>query len=561
MTTSRPRPAGRGSPARQATLVGVALFCVFLALRSRVYTAVDGAVRCLEVFHRQALFFHGNNHLLYPADVFFWHRLLALLGLRAATPFDYLALTQVMNAAAAAGCAAVLYRLTHLATGSWRASLAAACLWAFSRAFLLHATNAAEPMVGLLWSALAILLLALSGGDRLPWRAFAAGALLALAMATYESTILVAPLAALLCVSPRGNARQTARATAPRLAAAAAGGLAGLATIYGLAYGAMGVPGIAAKVDRFRTVTGYGSFGGISARGLALLPLGLANAVVRLLPADFVGLRSLLRAQGGLAAVVAAAASLAVVALALLGALRLRRAWPDLAAGDRAAFACGAAALAATLVGPAFWDPLYDKLWLQPLGGASFLAALAATRLPRRPRPAALLAPIALIAIVAVNLAWALPAHRRPTPFLAEARRVAALTAERDLVVHDWDEISVLYTALWGLDPRRHAFDFPSNGLNLRGRVRAALDREAAAARQRGGRVWFLGVLDQPKSSWDVLLGGRAGVSYDTLDPYRQRSRVVASFPYRQATVHLFLWEATDPAAGAGGAAGGAPAR
>jgi len=106
-----------------------------VALRSHVYTDVDGAVRCLEVFHRQELFFHANNHLLYPVDVFAWHRLLSLFGVKATSPFEYLALTQIMNAVAAAGCAAVLYRLALLAMGSPGAGLMAAVMWRFPAPF------------------------------------------------------------------------------------------------------------------------------------------------------------------------------------------------------------------------------------------------------------------------------------------------------------------------------------------------------------------------------------------------------------------------------------------
>jgi hypothetical protein len=550
--------AGRGrallgaSPSLQASLLGIVLFLIFLALRSRAFNAVDGAVRCLEVFHRQALFFHGNNHLLYPLDVLLWHRVLALFGVQATGPLDYLALTQVMNAAAAAGCAAVLYRLTLEATGSWRASLTAACLWSFSRAFLLHATNAAEPMVGVLWSALALLLV-LSHGDRHPWRPFAAGALLALAMATYQSTILIVPVVALLCVTLRGSRRDTVRASAARLAAAAAGGLAGLFAVYGLAYHAMGLPGFAAKIDRFRGVTGYGAFGGLSARSLALVPLGFAANLVPALPNGFTGVRSLLRSHGGLAAVGAAAVSLAVVALAVVFAIRLRRAWPELSIRDRAAFCCGIAGLAATTIGPALWDPLYDKLWLQPLGCASFLAILAVVRLspPRQANLWRIAGASAVVAVTVTNLVSAVPAHRRETPFLVEARRVAELTTDRDLVVHDWDEISVLYTAVWGLSPRRHQIDFPSTAIREGKNTGALLAREVAAARDRGGRVYFLGVLDQTRASWDVLLGGRAGVPYATLDLYRQGSRVIVSFPYREAVVNLSLWQSAEDLRGA----------
>ena len=524
-----------------------------MALRSHVYTDVDGAVRCLEVFHRQELFFHANNHLLYPLDVFAWHRLLALFGVKATSPFEYLALTQIMNAVAAAGCAAVLYRLTLLASGSPGAALAAAALWSFSRAFLRHATNSAEPMVGLLWSCLALLLLALPFRRRLSfWAAMAAGGLLALALATYQSTILVAPLAAVLCWARWGDSGEKPanwRGMA-RLLATAAGGLGGILVVYGLAYQAMGVFGIRAKIARFFVVTGSEVFGGISLRNLVLLPLGLADNLIRVLPEDFAGLRSLLHSHRGLSALAAAVVSLLLVGFTLAGALRLRRAWPELAPRDRFAFACGITGLATTLLGPIVWEPLYDKLWLQPLGCWSFLVVLGVNRLPAAARrPVWIKAGvIALLALVALNLSWAIPAHRGETPYLAEAQKIAGIANERDLVIHDWDQISVLYGTVWGWSPRRHRLDFPSTALSLRDGVRGELDRQVEAAGKRGGKVSFVGILDQPRAAWDVLLGGRAGVAYEVLAPYRSGARLVTSFPYRNTAVHLFLWEGPAPA-------------
>ncbi|HEX4965336.1 MAG TPA: hypothetical protein VF173_31290 [Thermoanaerobaculia bacterium] len=536
------------SPWQQALAVWAAFTLLFVALRSHVYTDVDGAVRCLEVFHRQQLFFHANNHLLYPVDVFVWHRLLGLFGVKATSPLDYLALTQVMNAVAAAGCVAVLYRLTLIATGSPGAALGSAALWAFSRAFLRHATNSAEPMVGLLWSCLALWLLALPRRGRGLPSAFAAGALLALALATYQSTILIAPLAALLCwARPPGSRpeKEGPRYGIARLVATAVGGLSGILLVYGLAYQAMGISGLHPKIARFFVITGGDVFGGVSLRSLALLPLGLADNVMKVLPADFAGLRSLLHSHGGLSALAAAVASLIVAGLGVLGALALRRAWPGLPARDRFAFLCGLTGLAATLLGPAVWDPLYGKLWLQPLGCLSFLAALTVSRRPSWVRIAAAL----LLVLVVLNLAWALPAHRGRTPYLAEARTIAGIATERDLVVLDWDQISVLYGTVWGWSPRRHQLDFPSAALTLKGGVRPELDRQVEAAWRRGGRVYFVGVLDQPKAEWDVLLAGRGGVPYEILAPYRRGAQAIASFPYLKTAVRVSRWDGPPPPA------------
>jgi hypothetical protein len=100
--------------------------------------------------------------------------LLSLAGFKATNPFDFLSLTQGMNA------------------------FAAACAFAFSKAFLLHATSTAEPMVGLFWSiaSIAVVVSGLATSSQL--RLVIGGALLFLAMATYESIVLIGPAELLL---------------------------------------------------------------------------------------------------------------------------------------------------------------------------------------------------------------------------------------------------------------------------------------------------------------------------------------------------------------------------
>src|SRR5438067_13029458 len=68
----------------KAIRIGVAVFVssaiVLILLRSKDCFAVDGGFRCLDVYRRQNLFFHGNHHLLYPLNVLVWTRLLSALG-------------------------------------------------------------------------------------------------------------------------------------------------------------------------------------------------------------------------------------------------------------------------------------------------------------------------------------------------------------------------------------------------------------------------------------------------------------------------------------------------
>ena len=55
-------------------------FLIFYAtFRSPDLMAVDGPFRSCEVYYRQEIFFHANNHLLYPVNVRTWGRLMRVV--------------------------------------------------------------------------------------------------------------------------------------------------------------------------------------------------------------------------------------------------------------------------------------------------------------------------------------------------------------------------------------------------------------------------------------------------------------------------------------------------
>jgi hypothetical protein len=180
---------------RSELVIGFGIFAslaaLFVLLRTRQYLAVDGAVRCVSVYWLGGPMAGGNSHLLYFADVFVWTKALSHAGVNASNAFDFLRLTQWMNALAASGSISVFWLLCSRATRSLGVAGAAAGAYAFSNAFLLHATSTAEPMVGLFWSLASILSVASGLEASSPPRLFVGGALLLLAMATYESMVLV----------------------------------------------------------------------------------------------------------------------------------------------------------------------------------------------------------------------------------------------------------------------------------------------------------------------------------------------------------------------------------
>src|SRR5580765_3874429 len=179
-------------PARVSWPGFVALVLGFLVLygtfRSQDLTAVDGAVRSLDVYHRGEVVLHGNNHLLYPANVWAWDRLTRRWLGPSPDGLAFVRRTQLMNSAAMALVAGLLFLLVGHATGSVGAALGAAAAYGLSRAVLLHATNSAEPPVGV---ALSILAIAAAAAARGPdgtraWLAGVSGLLFAAAMATYQ---------------------------------------------------------------------------------------------------------------------------------------------------------------------------------------------------------------------------------------------------------------------------------------------------------------------------------------------------------------------------------------
>jgi hypothetical protein len=64
--------------------------------------------------------------------------------------------------------------------------------------------------------------------------------------------------------------------------------------------------------------------------------------------------------------------------------------------------------------------------------------------------------------------------------------------------------------------------------------------REAISrAQKNGAKVYFLAVLDLPKSNWDAFLGSRCGVPYAEMDFYRAHSRILAKFSTREGEISL----------------------
>jgi hypothetical protein len=545
----------------QVAAVFLIASAAFVLLRSSDYFAVDGALRALEIFQKHKPFLHPNNHLLYPINVYVWSGLLSALRIRAQGPLGFLAIAQAMNAVAAAACVAILYGIAYRLTK--RASVAALVAggWGVSRAVLAHATNSAEPMVGVLWSAAALALLLYGISRNRRWPVAGAGLLLGLALATYQTMVLLCvPMLFLLCRYPAARGAQgpesndssqtfwpLLKSRLPDVGFFLASFAASIPMIYGTAYYLSGTKKLPEMVARFVQVDAAQVYGGASVMKLLTVLPGLTYALFPCLP-QHCGFQCLAAPEHRIWIPIAAIAIL-TVAMAFIAIIVLtRKIWPQITAHERlAATTCGVG-LIATIIPSVIWMPAYDKFWLQPLA-CLFLGAgvvlFGAWSLPDRQRVGVRLLPWLACVFVAVlwatNLAVAWTAARQVPPSFAEAQEVARLTGTGDLVVGDWNDVFLVYSNMWA--SRATGFNLPTQALQGAAISASRLRDAVQHTQQAGGKVFFLGVLDLSEKEWKPFLGDRLKLPYSALGQYRGCAQIVASFADndRQITLQQYL--------------------
>jgi hypothetical protein len=522
---------------RSELVTGIGIFTasasLFVLLRTQQYLAVDGAIRCLSVYWLGRPTVAGNNHLLYFVNVFVWTKTLLLAGVNASDGFDFMRLTQWMNALAAAGTISIFWLLCWRATESMVTAWAATCAYAFSNAFLLHATSTAEPMMGLFWSFASIFMVASSLSASSRPRLVVGGALLLLAMATYESMVLIGP-AELVLIYNWDERRSSHSRTLVLMFAT--GCMLGGIIAYVPAYVLSGTTTPIAILRRFLEIGGGEQvYGGFRASKLVNLPIGFANSVVQSVPSEYQGIRALLRIHShDRWILLTPAAVLLLVGWLVWTSRRLAYVWAELARRQRLILTCCGVALAFDIFPLIFWDPLYDKLWLQPLAVVFFASSLVFAEWYRLHRWRLILVPDALLVAVIVTsgFASALKASLSSTPWLGAARQLAGTLRSSDLLVSQWDPVSLLYASFWGNGAK--VFDVAGNATVYGAKALPLLEDQVSTIKDSGGRIFFLGIIDMPDAVWKPYLEDRCHLSYHSLDAMRRCAKPVEELTYNQ---------------------------
>ena len=535
--------------ARLSLITFVVFECLYALLRSGDMLAVDGAHRCLEVFRRQTLFFHGSNHMLYPVNVLLWGRFMAALGLKSTLPMQFFSHVELMNCTAAAASLALLCFLMYLGVPRWPIVIGATVGLALSKAFLEQATNANEPMVGVLWSLIAVALAMFSLRRGFKWAMVLSGLFFALAMATYQSTIFLAPAVVFGIVFAHRLyfGSETSRSNPLYdLARFASAGLVGCLAIFGSAYRHVGVHDPIDMWKRFTALSGGRVEVGISVGKVLNLPVGMMRNTFPFLH-DYVGLHSLMASRMRFVLFFTALfLFVAFVVCCLISASKGLRSSPPLV---RLGWFSAAVGLFFTLIPVELYDPNYDKLWLQPLACLACLIALSLDVI-RRQRPGAfsIYRRIALVILllVAANLVWTIRLHRTTTPGLAEAKSLADIVAPQDIVVGGWDNVSVLYAEIWASDSQ--FVDFMDDAIAYGADETRRLQEAILSTQRKGGRVYFLDLVDIPEQDWNAYLGSRCGVPFTDFDEYREQSHLRTKFQVGASEISLSEF---DPNGGA----------
>jgi hypothetical protein len=515
---------------------------LYAFLRSKDIFATDGAHRCLEVYHRQTIFFHENNHLLYPVNVFIWTRLLSALGVKPAGPLEFYEVAELMNCVAAAASLAIVFLLIYLIISSWHLTLAAVVALGLSRAFFMQATNSNEAVVGLFWSLAAVLIVVLGISVRSTGLIFISGLIFSLSMATYESMIFLAPAGLVLIWQSRSAEKRESFLSWPLLAAEGAFLLGCLVAWLGIHGWADWLTGITRPVEMvkqlFRMQDARPYLGLGPGRGLGLM-LGIVRNIYPVL-ADFVGFRHLL--TGPRTSLVAFLLIFAVLwVFIIFCALHLWRHRMALSGRMRIGLLTGLVGLLFTLIPLLIWNPDYEKLWLQPLVLLTFLIALA-LKIPTPKGWQSILfswvVPLIFLAGMFFNFSPVISNHRADlTAYLRDAQDVYEKVGRDDLVVGDWGKVAILYGDVWA--PRNRLIDFITQAVYHGEDATENLRKVVLETHRRGEHVYFLGLLDESELEWNSFIGSRCGVPMSDIEPYRQHSHIVASYGNGSAAISL----------------------
>jgi hypothetical protein len=522
--------------------IGFLVTLVYLAFPTQQYSG-DGMRWYAMISGTAPLELGGTNHLLYPplARLYFG---LAHDGLGLPVSF---ALAQSLNAwfggAGIAVYAFILFKLTK----RWSLTFSGAAALALSMAYSVHAADMTEPMPSIFLSilGLACAISYVTAAEPRRWRIIGASISIGLAATIYQSNLFT--LVGVMAIFALCDTAQSWRVRAGNVVVC--GVVSGIVAL-GLYIAAFLSSGQAhaltdAVAQSLITENEHtrGIYAELSLRRVGILFFGLGGA--------FLGLRGIPSENTFLANGLTADAlwSIGVVGWTLLAVMlicspylfrRLR-----LAQADRNFVVALLIGLAPMLLMLIYWGARYSKLWIMPLVYLLALLSILVKSSAGQSRLASRLVQWSWIGLVGpviiFGLVFNLPSeHARPNPGMQDTLDIAARVSPRDLIISDWGGAPYpLPSPVQTVSLVDFAFDANLDAGQIQGRLQHAIEDTL----QRGGHVYFYGMLDLNAIEWRDLFEQRLKLPYSLLDDYRKQA--VAVMALRLATPlgnPLHLW-------------------
>ena len=522
----------------------VAFFAFYARLASNNYTAVDGGVRCLDVFFAGQPFIHGNNHMLYPYHIYVFNKALSSCGLTASDAIQYFHLSIFLNAAAAAMALGVLFLIMLDLGISDKLSVLGVTLLAFSDSFAINATNPNEPMAGLCLSAIAVWLSLVADRRRSFFLSCLSGCVFAYAMATYQSMIFWLPAVLAVYVFKLWKEKDNKLSCFILLGAVVSAFLISTIVIYGYAYDRFyHISGFSRCFARFLQADGFGhgAWGKFSLINFPMLFPGLVQAFFHL---PFAGLRQTFLDPASVKLWILPFVVVAVLCAMLLFVIQRLIKQQDL---NKWIWFMLLLFVMIPSVCPFYWTITYSKLWLQPLAAFAVLTAFSLSALNKVVANGQKRQWIIgfVIAFSAIMLTWnevtvLLPNHHGTPEVDTIMSQIDMNVEDNSLVFTNWDAVGVTFSHLY---PRsREIISLPALVIETRpSGLQKFMDAKIADAVKQGRHVYFLGVLDTARTDWDAFFKSQLGVDYDSFEKYRKASSCLVELHAKNQKAKIFM--------------------
>jgi hypothetical protein len=504
----------------QSALIFTFFFSYYFLSISKDFTEVDGPFRCFEVYHSPQPQIHGNNHLLYPINIYLWNQTLSIVISPPVDALEFGKRSQIMNITAMSATMALFYALAKNISGILYLAVLATLGLGLSKAYILHGTNSAEPVMGLLWSTLTIALLAwgLCDNKKQPYIVFLAGIFLALAMATYQTMVLIGVGCLSLSSIKReeNNLKFSIKFGLIFLAGCAFGAL----VFFGSAYYYDGLLNPIDMVKRFFHLDGGGNvYGGFSFSKSINLFMGFI--LNQFITPQWTGYRDYLKKNlwgywtpwmvcVGIAGII----FLFCVAKGFLQSKKI----------SKSIKLSIVFALLVCLVGPLGWEPTYDKMWLQPL---MLIWLITLYSWKSQGNFSRFLIHTVVLLTIMPNFFWGYFRNPKEYKYVRPALELIEVLNPNDILVTDWNPITIMALCL---NTRTECFGMISYAhSNPLGTV-AKLESLLSKASSQDGRLIFCGILDQTHEIWDPFLGNRCGLPFYSLESFRKSKILIDQF-------------------------------